>query len=103
MTAPTDKHRRPYQLSLRSVFVAFIALGLLCVYGGTYYRLRTRGMDEARQQGLKGFLYVPFEEARREKSLNRHYRLMFLFAPANAIDRIFGGPFPIASITWTPD
>jgi hypothetical protein len=99
----TEKRRRPFQLSLRSSFVAFVALGLLFVYGGTYYRLRTRGLHEAQQVGLKGFLYVPFpfEEAKQAQSMNHHYRLMIFFAPANFIDRnLFGGPYPTSGILW---
>jgi len=74
---------------------------LLMAYAGTYYHLSRRGMHEAREFGIPGFLYVPFAEAAESEDLTRHYALATFYAPLNRVDRaIFGAPSPWISIMW---
>jgi len=70
-------------------------------YVGTYHRLSRRGMHEAQDVGLPGFLYVPFAEAAKSEDLTLHYALALFFEPLNRIDRaLFGVPSPWLSIMW---
>jgi hypothetical protein len=90
-----NHNRRPFQISLRSLMIGTVALGLFSAYVGTYYRLRTRGLAEAKEWGVVGFYYVPLDKALHRHDLSSHYRLRTLFAPANFVDRnVFGGPSP---------
>jgi hypothetical protein len=70
-------------------------------YVGSYYRLSRRGVKEASQYGMDGFLYVPWNEVERSGDLTRHYKLARLYAPANWVNcQFFGGAGPIQGITW---
>jgi hypothetical protein len=70
-------------------------------YVGSYYRLSRRGMLEATEYGVPGFLYVPIEEASASEDLSRHYAFAMAYAPLNWIDRnIFGAPPPAWCIMW---
>lgn len=79
-----------------------MVLGLLLVgYGATYCYLSRRGVHEAVEYGLDGFLYVPAEEVFATESLGSHERSTNFFAPANWIDRkVFGGPKPVGCILF---
>ena len=89
------------QFSLRLILVLCVVFGLLFAYAGSYYRISRRGMREAEEFGLAGFLYIPFREAAATHDLTRHYWLRRFYAPANLIDqRAFGAPGPIDGITW---
>jgi hypothetical protein len=102
MVATAKRSWRP-QFSLRLMLVLCVVFGLLFAYAGSYYRLSRRGMREAEEYGLAGFLYVPFEEAAAKKSLNRHHWIALFFTPANLVDQsAFGAPGPTLSITWVP-
>ena len=94
------KHRW-YQFSVRTLLISVLFVSLLASYGGSYYRLSRRGMAEAVQIGLPGFLYVPAEEVFETEDLTQHYRRAWFFIPANLIDRhFFGGPHPVDGITF---
>ena len=89
---------------MRLMLLLCVGFGLLFLYVGSYYRISRRGMREAEDTGLPGFLYVPFEEAASTHDLTRHHRLVVFFAPANWVDRTFlSGPGPIQNITWVPN
>ena len=64
--------RRP-QISLRKLIVLVALTCLLLSYMMSYYRLSRRGMSEAKDYGIAGFLYVPFTEAAASEDLTRHY------------------------------
>lgn len=77
------------------------ALLLLAAYVGSYYHLSRRGMREARAYNMKGFLYVPAEEAFTSRDLSRHYTLARLYEPLNLIDQtLLGADGPVRGITW---
>ena len=76
-------------------------LGVVMAYAGTYYQLRQRGIAEAAEYGMDGFLYAPIDDVFASEDLSVHYQRMRIFAPANWIDRnCFGGPGPIGSIMF---
>lgn len=77
------------------------ALSITIAYVGLYYYLSRRGMHEAPIYGLDGFLYVPFEQARRTEDLSRHHWLALFFAPLNWADRsLTGAEGPTTCILW---
>ncbi len=81
------------------VVVAIAAFGF--AYVGDYYHLSRRGMREAAEYGIPGFLYVPVREAAATEDLGRHYELATLYAPLNWVDRaIFETPSPVICIMW---
>ena len=85
----------------RTWILIVVALTLGVLYVGSYYRLSRRGMREARDYGLAGFLYVPCEEAAETESLLRHRRLAAFYTPANWIDRqLFGGENLAVCVIW---
>lgn len=85
---------------LRFLVVGMLAV-LLGLYWDSYFFLSRRGMREAREYHMKGFLYVPFDEVLRTRSLSRHYALMRLYAPLNLLDQtLFGAPGPVRDIMW---
>jgi hypothetical protein len=58
-------------------------------------------MREARDYGMKGFLYVPAEEAFAAQDLSRHAALARLYAPLNWVDQtLLGSDGPVRGITW---
>lgn len=70
-------------------------------YVGSYYRLSRRGMREAGEYGLSGFLYVPFRQAAATEDLSRHLVLSVVYAPLNWLDRrLYGTPGPVICIMW---
>ena len=74
------------------VLIAFaVVLALGGSYVGTYYQLSRCGMQEAKALNMKGFLYIPVQEAIGEEALSRHYALAQLYAPVNAIDQALTG------------
>jgi hypothetical protein len=84
----------------RLAFVVAVT-ALLALYVGSYYWLSRRGLQEAKNYGMKGFLYVPTEEVLQSKDLSRHYRLMTFYAPANWVDQLlFNGEGPVRDIMW---
>jgi hypothetical protein len=82
--------------------LAASALALLLVpYVGSYYHLSRRGMREAKEYNMKGFLYVPANEVFETGDLSEHDFRMRLYAPLNWLDRtLFGGDGPVGGITW---
>jgi hypothetical protein len=89
------------QISARGLIGLVVFCSLLFAYAGSYYRLSRRGMHEARELGISGFLYVPFAEAAASEDLTRHYALATFYAPLNGIDRaVFGAPSPWICIMW---
>jgi len=75
------------RFGLRSLFVATAVVALVFAYAGSYYRLSRRGMSEAREVGLAGFLYMPLDDAERTQDLRRHHVLKLVFLPLNLIDQ----------------
>jgi hypothetical protein len=85
---------------LRLLLAAAFA-ALLILYWDSYILLSRRGMREAKQYHMEGFLYVPAEEAFRTRDLSRHYALARLYAPANWLDQtLFRADGPVSGITW---
>jgi hypothetical protein len=102
LAAQESSPRPPRPRVTVRVLIVLVALcSLLLGYAGGYYRLSRRGMAEAREVSIDGFLYVPFAEAAASEDLTRHYALATFYAPLNWIDRvIFGAPSPWISIMW---
>jgi hypothetical protein len=85
---------------LRLLAACALAL-LLGAYVGSYYHLSRRGMREAKEYNMKGFLYAPANEVFETRDLSGHYFRMRLYAPLNWLDRtLFGGHGPVRHITW---
>ncbi|MEW4568073.1 hypothetical protein AB1L88_09420 [Tautonia sp. JC769] len=81
------------------ILVALLAT--ILAYATDYHRLSRRGMREAADYGMEGFLYVPVAEAAATEDLSHHFVLMVFYAPANRIDRVvFGGPVPLRGVLW---
>ena len=92
---------RRLQIGMRKLAVLVALACLLCAYAASYYRLSRRGMREAADLGIDGFLYVPSGEAAASEDLTRHYALATFYSPLNWIDRaISGAPSPWISIMW---
>ena len=92
---------RMIRFRLRSAFIVLTCVCLFTAYGGTYYQLSRRGMQEAEKYDMDGFLYVPMDDAFASEDLSAHYRRCTLFAPANWIDyNLLGGTTPIVSIIF---
>lgn len=76
-------------------------LSIIVAYGTSYYRISRRGIEEAKDYGLIGFLYVPAEKVFASEDLSEHYRFARFYAPANLVDQsLFGGPPPVRSIMF---
>jgi hypothetical protein len=74
---------------------------LISFYIGSYYCLSRRGMSEASEYRMCGFLYMPFDEVVATEDLSRHRFLSVVYAPLNWIDRqFFGGDDPVTDITF---
>ncbi len=74
---------------------------VVLLYIGSYYHLSRRGLAEARDLGMDGFLYVPCNEAAKTEDLSRHHLLAMLYAPLNWLDQeVFRGDAPIRGIMW---
>ncbi len=98
MNSPLGKRRIRFRLG--TAFVTITLVSTVLAYTGTYYRLSRRGIEEAAKYELKGFFYIPIDEAIASEDWSAHRRLGIFFAPANAIDQlIFGGPVPISHFT----
>lgn len=99
MLANSVKHHRPgRQFSLYVLGLAFSLL--ITSYMGTYFWLTRRDQAKLDEYGIRGVLYVPFDEVMRTKDLSRHYRRAIIFAPANWLDQnLLGGDGP-TSITF---
>ena len=92
---------RRLQISLWRLIILVAISSAILAYVGSYYRLSRRGMDEARDYGLPGFLYVPFAAASASEDLRPHYALAYFYSPLNWVDRaVFGVPSPWIYITW---
>jgi hypothetical protein len=80
---------------------AVALMAVVMAYVSSYYRLSRRGMREAPEYGIPGFLYVPVEEAARHQDLSKHYALRIFYAPLNWLDRsILGAPPPGGGLLW---
>ena len=78
-----------------------VVLVLFAVYVGTYYHASRRGMREAKQFNMCGFLYVPAEEVFARQDLSRHYAMAQIYAPLNWVDReVFGADGPARCILF---
>jgi hypothetical protein len=83
------------------LLLVLIVTFLFVPYVGSYYHLSRRGMEEAKAYHMKGFLYVPADEAFTRRDLSQHYFLMRLYAPLNWLDQtLFGSDGPVRGITW---
>jgi hypothetical protein len=92
------------QFNLRLMLALCVVLGLLFAYAGSYYRISRRGMREAEEFEIAGFLYIPFNQAAATHDLTPHYRLAIFFLPANWVDQfVFGAPGPTGGILWRPE
>ena len=79
----------------------FALAALLVVYVGSYVHLSRRGVAEAAEYGMEGFLYVPADQVFATKDLSQHYFFCKVYAPINWVDRaLFGGPDPVRGITF---
>ena len=97
----SEAKRRWYQFTLRGLLLAVVLASLLASYVGCYYRLSRRGMREAAECEMDGFLYLPVDEVVATEDLTRHHRRAVFFAPANWVDRcLFGGPVPATDILF---
>ena len=89
------------RFTIRRMMLAVAFTAVVMSYVGSYHRLSRRGMREAAQYGIPGFLYVRFAEAAEHEDLSRHYTLMTFYAPLNWLDRILlGTPGPTICIMW---
>jgi hypothetical protein len=101
MVDSLSKPRRCFRFSLRTMFVLVTMCGIVLAYVASYYVCSRRGMREAHNLRLDGFLYVPWQDAADTQDLSRHQRLALFYAPLNVIDRsFFKGERPVRSITW---
>jgi hypothetical protein len=81
-------------------FALAMVLALFAAYVASYYDASRRGMREAKQYNMCGFLYVSFSEVATDPGLSRHYALRQFYAPLNAVDRnLFDAPGPVAGMT----
>ena len=86
---------------LRTLFICLTCFCALMAYSGTYYQLSRRGMVDAAEYEMDGFLYVPLHDVLASEDLSAHYRYCVVFAPVSWVDRnIFSGPSPIACIMF---
>jgi hypothetical protein len=89
------------RFKIRQMMVAVALAAVVMSYVASYYRLSRRGMREAAEYGIPGFLYVPLKEAAEHEDLSRHYVLMSYYAPLNWLDRkVLGAPGPTICIMW---
>ena len=89
------------RFTIRRMMLGVVLAGLVLAYLGSYYRLSRRGLREAAEHGLAGFLYVPYQEAAEHEDLSRHHVLMTWYAPLNWLDHsLLGTPRPTICIIW---
>ncbi|GEM_PF-6368668 len=79
-----DKAKAPVG---RSLLIGAAVLATVLAYVGSYFCFSRRGMAEAEDVGLDGFLYVPFDAAAATEDLTRQHALAKLYAPLNWFDR----------------
>lgn len=92
---------RSFRFRLRTFFIGVSLISFFVAYGAAYYQISRRGLTEAKEYGLVGFLYVPAEPVFASEDLSTHHQMAILFAPANWIDQqFFGGPPPITCILF---
>jgi len=83
------------QFTIRQIMLTAVVTAVLTAYFGSHYRLSRRGIREAPEFGIVGFLYVPVQIVTEDRGLSTHYALMILYAPLNWLDhKIFGAPGP---------
>jgi hypothetical protein len=81
--------------------VKTVGVALVVLYVESYSYLLRRGMQEAKEWGGDGFLYVPFDEAVNSKDLTRHQYLRLLYTPLNKIDQLaLGADEPVICILF---
>jgi hypothetical protein len=86
----------PSRFTIRQIMLTVAVTAVLTAYFVSYYRLSRRGMREAAEFGIPGFLYVPAGDAAENKGLLMHSTFMVLYAPLNWLDhKLFGSPGPI--------
>ena len=72
-----------------------VTLVLVLAYVGSYVFLSRRGIREAKEFGVEGFMYVACSKTGESEDLTRHFALVAFYAPLNWIDReLFGGEDP---------
>lgn len=98
-TMVTTFRRFPFRL--RTFFICVTIFSVVVAYGAAYYQISRRGMAEAKNYVLIGFLYVPADQVFASEDLTSHHKLAVVFAPANWIDQhVFGGPPPVKCIMF---
>jgi hypothetical protein len=86
-------------MSKRQRWFTVVAWLLLALYVGSYLVLSRRGYAEAKLYGFKGFYYLTPENSDHWRHWN--YSLVYLYAPANAVDRWLGtGRYPASEPLW---
>jgi len=89
------------RFTIRRMMLAVAFTAVVMSYVASYYRLSRRGIREAAEYGIPGFLYVPVEEAAEHEDLSRHSALMAFYAPLNWLDRVaLGAPRPTICVMW---
>ena len=87
------------RFTLRRMMIWVALAALVFSYAASYYHLSRRGMDEAAQCGMPGFLYVTLDQARESEAVSCHYALMVWYAPINWLDRtLLKGPSPVICV-----
>lgn len=80
---------------LRLMMIRAVFSILLIFYMASYYQLSRRGIREAPEYGIAGFLYIPCAQTVEPQDVSRHYALVLFYAPLNWIDSAaFGSPSP---------
>ncbi|WP_435019009.1 hypothetical protein TA3x_001002 [Tundrisphaera sp. TA3] len=89
------------RVGTRRLIVRGLSAALLLAYVASYGWLSRRGMAEAPEFGLDGFLYVPSAEAAASQDLSLHQALAGFYWPLNRIDQAaFRAPPPCGCIMW---
>jgi hypothetical protein len=90
------------RFTVRRMMVGVVIAALGLAYVGSYYQLSRRGIREAADYGIDGFLYGPAAEAvARQDYPPWHHALTLGYAPLNWLDRkLFGAPSPASGIMW---
>ena len=90
------------RFTVRRMMIWVVVAAMAMTYVISYYQLSRRGIREAADFGITGFLYVPVSEAAaRQATPPWHYVLALVYAPLNWIDQnLFGAPPPASGIMW---
>ena len=75
----------PKRFSLFALIIGVTVVSLLFAYAGSYYRLSRRGLAEAAEMGMEGFLYDSAERVSATEDLSIQHRRRFYY-PFNIDD-----------------